>query len=132
MPPSPPAFHPRHLEKGAPRWRLPSLRRTSLRQCLAGALKQRAELQCFAMLRSQARQRAVLLYLCTFNFETHRAVPLLRRNQIYDVQNVYEILRLWDPPSLRVACFRRSSMDWTGLIVARRTPSSSHLSPKKH
>lgn len=96
MPPSPPAFHPRHLEKGAPRWRLPSLRRTSLRQCLAGALKQRAELQCFAMLRSQARQRAVLLYLCTFNFETHRAVPLLRRNQIYDVQNVYEILRLWE------------------------------------
>ena len=48
------------------------------------------------MLRSQARQRAVLLYLCTFNFETHRAVPLLRRNQIYDVQNVYEILRLWE------------------------------------
>lgn len=53
-----------------------------------------AELRYSSVL--QAKQRAVLLYLCTFNFEKHAAVPLLRRHQLYDVQTAYNILQLWE------------------------------------
>ncbi|CAE7223372.1 unnamed protein product [Symbiodinium sp. CCMP2592] len=44
----------------------------------------------------QARQRALILYFCTFNFETHMAVPLLVRHQLYDADTTYGILQLWD------------------------------------
>lgn len=53
-----------------------------------------AELRYASVL--QAKQRAVLLYLCTFNFEKHKPVPLLRRHQLYDVQTAYNILQLWE------------------------------------
>ncbi|CAE7563307.1 unnamed protein product, partial [Symbiodinium sp. CCMP2456] len=44
----------------------------------------------------QARQRALILYFCTFNFETHMAVPLLVRHQLYDADTTYGVLQLWD------------------------------------
>lgn len=44
----------------------------------------------------QAKIRAVLLYFCTFNFKRRAFIPLLRRQQLYDVQTAYDILRLWE------------------------------------
>ncbi|CAE7671701.1 unnamed protein product, partial [Symbiodinium necroappetens] len=44
----------------------------------------------------QARQRALILYFCTFNFEMHMAVPLLVRHQLYDADTTYRVLKLWD------------------------------------
>ncbi|CAE7717172.1 unnamed protein product [Symbiodinium pilosum] len=44
----------------------------------------------------QARQRALLLYLCTFNFDKHAAVPVFVRHQLYDADATYGVLRLWD------------------------------------
>ncbi|CAE6950647.1 unnamed protein product [Symbiodinium natans] len=73
----------------------------------------------------QARQRALLLHLCTFNFETHAAVPLCVRHQLYDADTAYSVLRLWDLYGL----------DWpraskAGIFLLRaRDPKPSEVVP---
>lgn len=45
---------------------------------------------------AQAKQRALLVYLCTFNSQHHMAVPLLSRSSLHDSFVCLGILRLWD------------------------------------
>jgi len=45
---------------------------------------------------AQAKQRALLLYLTTFNAQNHVVVPLLSRSMLHDVSMCQNILRLWD------------------------------------
>jgi len=80
-----------------------------------------AELRYASVL--QAKQRAVVLFLCTFNFETHAAVPLLRRHQLYDVQTSYNILRLWELYGLDWP--HRSKVGF--FLLRQREPKSSEM-----
>jgi len=43
-----------------------------------------------------ARRRALLLYLCTFNAQRHTVVPVLSRPMLHDSNICYGILQLWD------------------------------------
>eukprot|EP00913_Durusdinium_trenchii_P035626 g33338.t1 len=76
----------------------------------------------------QAKIRAVLLYFCTFNFKRRAFIPLLRRQQLYDVQTAYDILRLWD---WGFEWFRQSYMDWIGHIETRLASSCSDSMTQK-
>eukprot|EP00930_Biecheleria_cincta_P037896 TRINITY_DN26048_c0_g1_i1.p1 TRINITY_DN26048_c0_g1~~TRINITY_DN26048_c0_g1_i1.p1 ORF type:complete len:1528 (+),score=265.26 TRINITY_DN26048_c0_g1_i1:110-4693(+) len=53
-----------------------------------------AELRCSSL--AQARQKALMLYLCTYDTHLHAGVSLLSRSQLGDKQILYSILRLWD------------------------------------
>lgn len=45
---------------------------------------------------AEARQRALLVYLCTFNSQHHNVVPMLSRSQLHDSNVCQSILELWD------------------------------------
>jgi hypothetical protein len=45
---------------------------------------------------AQAKQRALLIYFCTFNSKHHAVVPLLSRSMLHDSGACKKILHLWD------------------------------------
>eukprot|EP00931_Biecheleriopsis_adriatica_P087739 TRINITY_DN62167_c0_g1_i1.p1 TRINITY_DN62167_c0_g1~~TRINITY_DN62167_c0_g1_i1.p1 ORF type:complete len:1584 (+),score=373.87 TRINITY_DN62167_c0_g1_i1:97-4848(+) len=83
----------------------------SLQAC-AGSFRF-AELRYPSLL--QARQRALVLYLCTYNTQCHTGVCMLTRQQLHSRESALGILRLWD----------RYGLDWpahskVGFFVLRR------------